>query len=164
MTIGPTQDPDSIAQWHPRLVALYRYWQSLRPGDALPPRSAVDPSAIKDQLATLWMIDVVYPPPLRFRYRLTGTRLREAFGREMTGLWFDEMHPEVAGQPGGFTRFIRVATQSIVDWRRGRPALLMPRADFVEVENLLMPMATDGRTVDIILAGSVFYRQDGSEA
>lgn len=164
MTTDTANDPDNIALWHPRMVALYRYWRSLHRDGALPPRTAIDPAAIKDQLATLWMVDVVYPAPLRFRYRLAGTRLREATGREMTGLWFDEAHPEVANQPGGFTRFTRVATQSAVDWRRGRPALLLPRADFVELENLLLPMASDGRTVDIILAGSVFYRQDGSEA
>src|SRR4051794_10782916 len=54
--------------------ALYRYWQSLRRGRRLPARADVDPIEIPALLPNLILIDVE-PSPLRFRYRLVGTRI-----------------------------------------------------------------------------------------
>jgi hypothetical protein len=154
--------PLRSAEWHPRLAALYRYWRSLHEGAGLPARRDLDPSAIREQLPTMWMLDVVREP-LRFRYRLIGTRIREANDRDLTGLWLDEAHPTVAAQADGFARFRQVAIEGRPSWRRGAPTLFLARRDFRSIENLFLPMASDGHTVDLILANTVFYRHDGSE-
>ncbi len=167
--IDPEEAALRVRDWHPRLQALYRYWRSIHPAAGQPPerlpgRRDFDPMAVRDQLATLWLIDVVREPALRFRYRLTGTRIREATGREMTGLWLDEAHPEINATQGGFGRFTRVVTERQPSWRRGEPTLFLQHADFHEIENVFLPLAGDGETVDMIVCSSVFYRRDGSEA
>lgn len=83
-------------------------------------------------------------------------------GKELTGQWLDEVHPAAALEPGVFARFEQAAATGVPIRRRGKPKLfLRHKADFAEIENALFPLASDGKTVDMILAYTVFYTVDG---
>ena len=90
----------------------------------------------------------------QFRYRLIGTRIVKAMGRDITGWPLDEAHQNEEA----WTAYTHCLTRLAVgepNWSRGhiwRPA--EPEIDQVEV--LLLPMARDGRNVDMALAIGTF--------
>ena len=147
--------------WHPRAVRLHRYWLSIHPSEGLlPGRQHFDPLAMPDLLAGLWLLDA-QQEPFRLRYRLVGTGIVEALGRDVTGLWLDEAHPHVRDDAGFFERYPRTVETRLPDWRKGKSRLWAHR-DYGSIENLLLPLARDGRKVDMLIALTVLYRPDGS--
>jgi hypothetical protein len=151
------------AGWNPRLTRLYGYWRAIRPpGGLLPGRRHFDPVAVPDLLPGIWLLDV-QREPFRLRYRLVGTGIVSAIGHEVTGLWLDEAHPGLMEVPACLQRYRRVVERAAPDRRKGEPRLWIHH-DFTAVENLLLPLARDGRQVDMLCAYSVLYRPDGSAA
>lgn len=55
----------------------------------MPSRPEFNPAAIARYLSIVALVDV-FEDPLRFRYRLVGTRITELAGRNATGKWLDE--------------------------------------------------------------------------
>jgi PAS domain-containing protein len=155
----PILDP---SLWHPRAQRLYHYWRSIAPPGALPGRQHLDPVDIPDLLSCLWLLDV-QREPFRLRYRLAGTTIIEAIGREVTGQWLDEAHPKIEDRAGFLARYSGVVENGQPSWRKGYPRLWTHR-DFGAVENLLLPFARDGRTVDMLCALTVLFRRDGTVA
>lgn len=153
--------PEGDPAWHPKLRSLHRWWSSLRQDGFLPSRARIDPyampPAIRTLLPSMWMLDVAGDPP-RFRYRLIGERIRDAARRDLKGRWLDEVHPAAP-----LARLVEVVETRRPGRRRGKPTLFYAHADHREIENLLLPLATDGRSVDAILVGTVFYSADGRE-
>lgn len=90
--------------WHPRAQRLYGYWRSIAPQGALPGRQHFDPMDVPDLLSCLWLLDV-QRDPFRLRYRLAGTAIVEAIGREVTGQWLDEAHPHIEDRGGFLARY-----------------------------------------------------------
>lgn len=69
---------------------LYDYWLN-RSGDrAMPARSDISPADFPRLLPGISLIEVSQPEN-RFRVRLAGTRLREVYEQEITGLYLDEL-------------------------------------------------------------------------
>jgi hypothetical protein len=148
--------------WHPRAQRLYGYWRSIAPSGALPSRQHFDPVDIPDLLSCLWLLDV-QRDPFRLRYRLAGTTIVEAIGHEVTGQWLDEAHPNIEDRAGFLARYSGVVESGQPSWRKGYPRLWTHR-DFGSVENLLLPFARDGHTVDMLCALTVLYLRDGTVA
>jgi CheY-like chemotaxis protein len=74
------------------LRRLHRYWLGKREGRRWPPRRAIDPADLKEILPNLAIIEVVAGvEQLRFRYRLAGTALVQAYGLNPTGRFVDEI-------------------------------------------------------------------------
>jgi len=157
----PVEDVAPEIPWGSGVRRAYEYWLGQRPGGGLPGRQHIDPTDIPFLLRGLWLIDVAREP-FRFRYRLVGTRIVEAMGRDPTGLWLEEAHPHASSVPGFFLRYERVAQTGIPSRRRGT-ALLWSHRDYREIENILLPLAADGKTVDMIMVYTSVYRVDGSE-
>ena len=69
----------------PRIHQFYQYWQSKRadPG-VLPLRPDFDPAHVRALLPNMMILEVEREP-LRFRYRLVGTRVVDFNRREFTG-------------------------------------------------------------------------------
>ena len=154
-------EPNDFAIWHPKLQRMYRYWESRRPGPGLlPGRQHIDPLDIPDLLPGIWLLDVQHEP-FRLRYRLVGTRIVEAIGREVTGRWLDEAHPHLAPHSGYVQRYRTVVETRFPSRRRGK-AMLWQHEDYREIENTIYPLATDGTKVDLLLILTVVYRTDGS--
>jgi hypothetical protein len=76
----------------PRIHRLYAYWQNQRQrrGGAPPRRGDIAPDQIRDLLANIMIVDVERDP-MRFRYRLVGTRVVEYNGVEFTGRYLGEI-------------------------------------------------------------------------
>jgi len=125
---------------------LFAYWASLRSAGRLPGRRDIDPARFKRHLPTVSLIDVRRDPS-EFRVRLAGTGLYGVFGREITGLPIEQVYgPEAPAW--------RRELQAVAE--RGRPAVgLTPLAGRdatgLSVMWLRLPLASDGRSVDMIL-------------
>jgi hypothetical protein len=148
---------------HPKIRRIHDYWQSLRPAeDMLPGRQHFDPLAVAPLLPNLRLIDV-QRRPLRFRYRLVGTRIVDAHARDLTGLWLDEVHPEFTPGSDLYREYIGVIESGRPSHRRGEPIFIVNADKFAELERILLPLAQDGRTVDMLLAATVFLNRQGDE-
>jgi hypothetical protein len=136
-----------------RLVALHRYWSSVRPApELLPGRRHFDPAAVHKLLALVWLVDV-HRAPLRFKYRLIGTAHVEAEGRDRTGEWLDEAHERFATSTA-LPQFVAVAEAGRIAFYRGPPAYVVKK-DYIAIERLILPLATGGRMVDMLLGITV---------
>lgn len=69
----------------PEQRQIYDYWISCCGAKAMPQRCDISPAAIPRLLPYLSLIDIDGELP-RSRVRLAGTRLRDVFDREITGL------------------------------------------------------------------------------
>ena len=126
---------------------LFAYWASLREGGRLPARAQINPARFKRHLPTVSLIDV-RGEPRDYRLRLAGTGLYSVYGREITGKRLEEVYaPEAAA-------YWRDELDRIVD--EGRPAvgchsLSWRGATHLSLLWLRLPLASDGRRVDMIL-------------
>jgi hypothetical protein len=148
-------------QIHPKIREIHAYWLGLHPAPGvLPDRRAIDPIAIRAVLPNLFLLDAS-PPPLRLRYRLVGTKLVQAGGRELTGRLMEDAHPNLLlAEP--YADYPACAREARIGWRRG-PTVFDWDRQHVQIERILLPLATDGRTVDVILGLSVFLDSNGRE-
>ena len=132
----------------PIMVELYDYWAAKRQQERLPGRRDIDPVDLGRQLPNMMLIDIL-GPPLRFRYRLVGTQVVAASAEDRTGAFFDAVE---------FFRKNPVVMEQYKEVAETRePALsLEPFRNYVdnttyEVERLILPLAADGKTVDMVL-------------
>src|SRR3546814_812933 len=146
---GPAEVASAATNWHPDIRKRQAYWKTSRPAaDLWPGGKHREPGRFGPRLPGVWLRDV-HRDPFRLRYRLTGTAVVAAHGRELAGLWFDEAHSDM---PHGYhVRYEAVAEGHIPSWRRGEPFLDQRSRDIATLENLLLPLATDGRVADILL-------------
>lgn len=143
-------------QWHPKIVQFFMYWHSIRPATGgLPGRQHFEPLAIHALLPGIWLLDI-QREPFRLRYRLIGTEAVEAVGAEVTGKWMDEAHPVIAQTPNYLHRYQAVVEQRYPSWRRGTPRLWTHKK-YATLENIVMPLAADGNTVDMLACLTVFH-------
>jgi len=153
------QVPADPAAWHPPVRRLYDYWLSIAPPGRLPGRQHISPEDIAALLPRLWMCDV-FRDPLRFRYRLVGTEIVRSVQRELTGQWLDEAQPQSVTNPTLRNRYRFIVETGRATWRRG-PTLWKRDPHHCSVENCLLPLATDGETVDKIIAMTALFDANG---
>jgi hypothetical protein len=133
-----------------RLRQLYAYWRSKAVGGRLPSRADIDPAEIPQLLPYVFLVDVERNPR-RFRFRLIGTQICAWSGRDVTGKYVDDAvygsrGPEVARQYG------EVAERGLPFYIE-QPAS-RPERDYVFYDRLMLPLAQDGRIVDMLLCGA----------
>lgn len=141
-----------IAVEAPALRRLLDDWQARRRGKKLPARGDFDPVDLKYLMGKLLLVDVLREP-LRFRFRLIGTELVKRAGSDLTGRMLDE-HPDPEFREHVRQRFaITVATrqpQSSIETR------LVLDGRLRRYEALLLPLASDGEAVDMLMIGIVY--------
>jgi hypothetical protein len=136
-----------------RVAELHQLWQNIRPGPGLlPGRQHFDPLSVPKLLRWMYLVEIE-PELLRFRYRLLGTEHVFALGRDVTGEWLDEAHPAFAASPA-YPQFLATASGQLAFYR-GPPTYYFER-DHLEIERLLLPLARDGRKIDMVLGITVF--------
>jgi hypothetical protein len=136
--------PAAAARAHEELFA---YWASLRAAGRLPARRDIDPGRFKRHLPTVSLIDVV-PEQSDFRMRLAGTGLYGVYGREITGRSIAEVYA------GSAVEYWRAELAQVVKERRpsvGAHNLAWRGASHLSILWLRLPLATNGRDVDMIL-------------
>jgi hypothetical protein len=88
----PAESLDIAQITSPRIHRLFSYWQHQHQfrGGTLPQRGDIAPDQIRDLLPNIMIVDVERDP-LRFRYRLVGTRVVEYNGFEFTGRYLGDI-------------------------------------------------------------------------
>lgn len=138
-------DPD-LKFDEPALGELLAYWQGKRRGRPMPARGDIDPLDLPGHMGHLCLIDVELAPR-RLRYRLLGSVVTEALGRDMTGRYFDEIYADDALADANR------ALEWIIEQRaplRSHGRVLYKDKSHYRYETLNLPLSEDGETVNMI--------------
>ncbi|MDH3236749.1 MAG: PAS domain-containing protein, partial [Alphaproteobacteria bacterium] len=139
-----------------KLRKFYDYWRSKVRDGRLPARADIDPVDIHDLLPSIILIDVVTQGDRRrFRFRLFGTEHVEFNQRDLTGMFIDEVFgAEDADKTAD-------AYARVIDDREPhywRTNVMLPGREFVHYERLMLPLASDRETVDMLIGVFEFDR------
>src|SRR4051812_11525552 len=131
----------------PGLLQLIAYWEGKRGERFAPPRRSIDACDLLPVLGDIAIMDVLQDP-LRFRYRLHGTRLVMRGHVELTGRTTDDL-PEPL-----FRQAVRELFTEVCETRRpwtgcGNRVLAAGVGGF---EVGVLPLSEDGETVTMLLA------------
>lgn len=138
----------------PRLRRLHAYWHDERGSRALPSRTDIDPAALRFVLGYLVLVDVCRDP-VRFRIRLQGTELGWWIGADLTGKTLESLRaPELRSLAA---ELLMRAVESGAPLHKVGEEMIgdLPR----RYEALLLPLASDGINVNMVLA-AVLCRDD----
>jgi len=127
---------------------LFAYWASLRQGGRIPGRADIRPEDFKRLLPTVSLIDVIDGLRRDYRLRLAGTGLYSVYGREITGRSLGDVYGAKAAD------YWRTELDKVVEERRpgvGCHSLAWRGSSHMSLLWLRLPLATDGRNVDMIL-------------
>lgn len=138
---------------HPKIREIVDYWLSIHPADGLPGRQHLDPVDKPNLLANIRLIEV-HGPPYRFLNRLVGTEIVEFFEADHTGMWYHEVFNDTADLKI-CDDFCRVLDNPEPNWRSGNHRRLA-RKNHIQYERVILPLAADGRTVDMLLMLQLF--------
>lgn len=131
------------------LRRIHVYWQSKCRGEQLPGRTDIDPLDFPWALGLVCLLGVERYP-LAFRYRLDGTTIAERYGADMTGRTIDAVRPDF------HAALLRKHFTEVVE--SGRPSLyrvaLRYGGQARTYMRLALPLARDGKTVDMIMTVS----------
>ncbi|MDE2228673.1 MAG: PAS domain-containing protein [Alphaproteobacteria bacterium] len=159
-TISPGGD---LPACDPRITGLYRYWQSIRPADAaFPGRQHFDPIAAKKFIPNIYLLDI-HREPLRFRVRLMGSENVRLMDHDPTGQWLGEaFRPNFYNEPT-YAQYRAAAESGLVGYHRGLPVSHLG-GHFLIAERLLLPLAKNGRAVDMVLGFAVYHSPSSGPA
>ena len=130
-----------------RLVA---HWLSMRGRRRLPARADFDPLAVRYALGYLSLIEV-HRDPLRFYFRLDGTKQVELFGVDCTRRSLDEaMPPDHAAM--AVASFSDAVERRAPRYHRRQIAFHVRP---IEYEVVILPFSNDGERVDLLMTGIV---------
>jgi hypothetical protein len=140
------------------LRALCELWLAKKGTRLMPGRSDFDPGDIPGRLwPMVMMLDVCRDDDrIRFRYRRVGMRFVDAFGRDPTGLFMDDVLPA----PSEHGEYVIGLYLQAVTTRRP----IYSENIFTVIEGaypkltrrLILPLSRDGETVDMALVGHAF--------
>jgi hypothetical protein len=140
----------------PILHALRDHWLSLKGDRAMPARADIDPTHIPALLRHLVLVDVMGAPPV-FRYRLIGTAVTRIANRDATGRVLDE---SLYG--ANTDRVLRTYRETVADKspKAVREIVQFVDKDWIKIEVLLMPLSSNGGTIDMIIGAVDIVDQD----
>lgn len=142
---------DTIVE--PVIARLVRYWFRLRGDRDMPSRQDIDATAVPDVLPYIWLADFDRARR-RFRYRLAGERVREAYTESVSGRFLDQITRENAiGRVSGyFEKAVDlpciVHVHGMIFSELDRPA---------RGERILLPLSSAGGAADGLLGATVNY-------
>ena len=133
----------------PKLQQLLQYWQGKRKGVVLPSRKNIDPIEIPRLMPDVALVDVLRDP-LDYRYRLAGTHLVEMTGHDRTGQRMREFFTPaaIAATEKLLARLISAREPIAFEGR-----MFWIEEDYRRFQALVLPLAADGRTVDMAIMG-----------
>ena len=130
-----------------RLVA---HWERLCAGRHMPVRADFDPLDVRYAIGFISLIEV-RRDPLRFYFRLDGTKQVELFGVDCTRRYLDE------AMPSDHVAMATVSYRDVVE--AGEPRYHRRRIPFherlIDYEIVILPFSTDGIRVDLLMTGIV---------
>ena len=138
----------------PRLRAFQAYWRGLAPDGAVAAYSAFDVVQLPRPLVAFLILLDVIEAGRDFRYRVVGTGVVDAIGRDFTGETVSEYrhrHEPPAVAEG----YRRVCDRRAPDLYQG--TLESVGKEFIRYERLAMPLAGDDDRVAYILSCFEFW-------
>ena len=148
-----------LAACHPKIRELCDYWRSIHPPDHLPGRQHFDPCDVAPLLPDIYLLDVC-PQTADLTFRLMGTGLVTLFGHDYTGLPFEQAYTSGKGSYS-YRDITDMLETKQPRWRQAR-AMFAAGRDYLTLERVILPLAKDGTTVDIVLGMVVTVRVDSS--
>jgi CheY-like chemotaxis protein len=146
---------------NPVLRRAYDYWLKKCAGRPFPDRADLDPAEIKDVLPHLTIVEVAGSEARpRFRYRLIGTAIVDAVGRDRTGCFADEaLHRRQAEFLSGLWREVcstgcPIYAASAYDIESDDQAAACDAG--LSRERLLLPFSLEGNSVRHIVTAQTF--------
>ena len=135
----------------PEQRQLFEYWLNRAAGAAMPARRDIRPADIPHLLPNISLMDILRSP-CRMRFRLAGTRVRDIYDREVTGLYLDDI------DWGGQADYWRTAHERVAD--TGRPAQGVVRSLRGSKDHLVhfwlrLPLVNEGPEPAMILGYDV---------
>jgi hypothetical protein len=132
-------------------LQLYDHWVATARGRPMPDRSDIEPSAFPKLLPCISLLERTEHG--RLRVRLAGTRLRELFDREITGLYVDDC--DFGAKPGYWRAVYDHLTTTCL------PAQGVVRGPRMHKEHLVhfwlrLPLRHDGIPAAMILGHDIF--------
>lgn len=147
---APSTFGDSLDD--PLLRLAYHYWRSKCAGRSMPRRVDIDPAEIPALLPNI-LITEMLEEGTRYRYRLAGSAVTEAFGRSLTGQYVDEL------MKGPYRDFLVRLYRKIYLERRCifcGSRYIGGAKPGVTTKRLLMPLSNDDLVVDQVLIVQTF--------
>lgn len=135
----------------PEQRQLFEYWLDRAAGAAMPARRDIRPADIPHLLPNISLLDILRSP-CRMRFRLAGTRVRDIYDREVTGLYLEDI------DWGAQVDYWRTAHERVAD--TGRPAQGVVRSLRGSKDHLVhfwlrLPLVTEGPEPSMILGYDV---------
>jgi hypothetical protein len=132
------------------LRRLMAHWSRIRGQRRMPARADFDPLEVRYALGYISLIEV-HRDPLRFYFRLDGTKQVDLFGVDCTRRYLDEAIPP---------DHLALATASFSDVVRHRePRYLARQTAFherlIDYEAVILPFSSDSEQVDLLMTGIV---------
>ncbi|WP_281017867.1 MULTISPECIES: PAS domain-containing protein [unclassified Minwuia] len=139
----------------PQHLTLLDYWSGLEAGGRLPSRSAVNPLDLPRLLKNIGLIDEMQEVGgnYRYRYRLVGTQMNHITGMDLTNRWLTEV------KSGELVALLESLYAECVVGRTpvfSRTTMQYSDDRELETDRLLLPLATDGTNVDMLLFSNLF--------
>lgn len=133
---------------HPKIREVHDYWRSIHPAVGLPGRQHFDPVDIPRLLPNIGLIDAQGPEG-DFIFRLMGTKLVDFYGADFTGKPFVSAYQK-ATESQAYNDLCATLADHLPRWRRGQASFVRNR-EFVIIERIYLPFASDGETVNMVL-------------
>jgi hypothetical protein len=127
----------------PAIAAAVDYWRARAGSAAMPSRAQIDPVEMRPVLRKVLIIDVMENGD--FVYRLCGTEISEANGRDLTGRRADE-DSLGASAPQFLDAYRRTITARAPVFFVGQ--MWWQERGYVSFEQVLLPLSGDGQRVD----------------
>jgi hypothetical protein len=146
----PAQTLDRIlaAISDPIIKQVGLYWRSKIKNGLLPARGDIDPVEIPSLLRHIILWEVEHSP-LRFRGRLVGSHIVAMSGRDATGRYIDYIDDN--GEIEAEYRAAAASGQPRYQERRAH----WPNHDHKYYARLLLPLAKDGRSADMLFGAII---------
>jgi hypothetical protein len=135
----------------PILGGTLAYWLGKRGDRAMPRKRDIDPTDMpRELLSHVQLVEIVGE---RFRYRLIGTAIVAAFGREYTGTYSDEQFTRDRGE------YISEVYRTARDTRRplfSHCRYMTTKGYELLADRVYLPLSDDGITVNFLFAALTF--------
>lgn len=139
------------------LRRAYAYWDRQRAGRPMPSRRDIDPVDMVEWLPHVTLVTVTHDP-LDFRFRLVGTAVVARYGREFTGERLADLDLD------GKAKEIFAEYAQPVNRRQPQYYIdnyVMESGRQMHFERLLLPLSSDGETVDMLLGIQYDFQEPG---
>lgn len=139
---------------HTDLRRLLADWENWRGARRMPSRTDFQPEDLRYLLGNLFLLDVVPQADAlpRLRYRLFGSNVAQYRGYDLTGRFLDQ-HPDASFAAAASQAYAPVLAACRPLWADVNG--LSATGEVFRFEALVLPLSSDGETVDMVLAAQV---------